>query len=152
MTRDIALDDPEVRADIAQRDASTRDRSRSSLVNCDDCGDHVRDHDFASGQCNAPGCDCQGFVRGGGPTWSPPAIVERWPCTSCNALVDMPQDAIDVFQQMQRLCARQGQRPLPRRVPCEACKRAEALADQARRRPQEQRTIAGLEPGRKGRP
>lgn len=150
MTRLPGLD-PEVRADLALRDASTRDRSRSSLVCCDECEHHVREHDMASGQCLATGCECQGFVRGGGPTWSPPAIVERWPCTGCNELVEVTQEAIDVFAQMNRQLARRGERPLVKRIPCAKCKARDEELAQAQRRPHEQRTIAGLEPGGKGR-
>lgn len=106
---------------------------------------------MASGQCLATGCECQGFVRGGGPTWSPPAIVERWPCTGCNELVEVTQEAIDVFAQMNRQLARRGERPLVKRIPCAKCKARDEELAQAQRRPHEQRTIAGLEPGGKGR-
>lgn len=151
MTR-FAEHDPEITADLRLRADSERDRTRSSLVCCDECEHHVRDHDLASGQCNAAGCECDGFVRGGGPTWSPPAIVERWPCTGCNTLVEVTQEALDVFAQMNRQLARRGERPLAKRIPCASCRARDEELAQAQRRPHEQRTIAGLDAGGKGRP
>lgn len=84
--------------------------------------------------------------------WVPPAIVERWPCTGCNALVDMPRGAIELHAMFNRQLARRGERPLPKRIPCPSCKARDEDLAHAQRRPHEQRTIAGLEPGGKGRP
>ncbi|MCA1833019.1 MAG: hypothetical protein ABR520_11155 [Mycobacteriales bacterium] len=152
MTRDLALDDPEVRADIAHREASRRDSTRSSLVDCDECGCHVKAHDLASGQCNTPACDCQEFQRGGGPTWSPPAIVERHPCAkSCGTIVDVPQEALDAFEAVNVLLGKRGQSvPKSKGFICDACKRRDDELVAALRRPHQQQHL-GLAPG-KGRP
>ena len=142
MTRPPATD-PEVLADLRFRDESEHDRTRSSLVDCDDCKHHVRDHDCNVGPCSK--CECQEFVRGGGPRWAPPRIVERWPCTGCNALVEMTAEALDVFEQMNRQLVRRGERPLSRRIPCSSCKAREVEQEQARRRPHEQRLLPGAD-------
>jgi hypothetical protein len=129
--------DPEVIADLRHRDASERDHTRSALVACDDCGHHVRDHDSNVGPCSK--CACTEFVRKGGPMgWRPPVIVERWPCTSCNALVDMPLDAIEQHAAFNRLLAKRGDRPLAKRIPCGDCKRREDEERVAKLRPHEQ--------------
>jgi len=84
--------------------------------------------------------------------WSPPAIVERWPCTGCNALVGMTRDAIELHAMFNRQLERRGERPLAKRIPCPDCKRRDEELVAAQRRPHEQREIAGLDAGRKGRP
>lgn len=135
-------DDPEVLADLRLRDASERDRTRSSPVHCE-CGHHVRDHHGTSGVCMAPigegeYCSCEQYSRGGGPIWSPPAIVERWPCTGCNALVEMTADAIELHAKFSDRLVRRGERPLVKRIPCASCKAREDQDELARRRPHEQ--------------
>jgi hypothetical protein len=140
--------DPEVLADLRARDASERDRTRSALVCCDRCEHHVRDHDQASGACDVHGCECQEFERGGGPTWSPPAIVERWPCTGCNTLVEVTQEAIDLHAMFNRQLARQGKQPLARRIPCAACKARDEELAQAQRRPMKQIEMPGTSSAR----
>lgn len=146
--------DPEVLADLRFRDASERDPDRSSRVTCE-CTHRADAHDSTTGRCNE--CGCQEYERAAALTWSPPVIVERWPCTGCNALVDMPRDAIEVHERFSRQLQRRGQPPLVRRIPCERCKRREEAQEQSR--PHEQRRIAGLDnerqgesPARKGRP
>ena len=80
-----------------------------------------------------------------------PAPVEHWPCRGCGTLVGIPQAALDAFEALDRIARKRDGRPLARTIPCEACKRKDDALVQAQRRPHEQRTIAGLEPG-KGRP
>lgn len=145
VTRPPGLD-PEVLADLRRRDASEHDRSRSALVCCDDCRHHVRAHDPATGRCDE--CGCEEYVRGGGPTWSTPAIAERWPCTGCNALVEMTPEALDVWGQMNRQLAGRGQRPLPRRIPCASCKAKDDERGQAQRRPMKQTEMPGANSAR----
>lgn len=130
--------DPEVLADLRTRDASERDRTRGSLVTCA-CGHHVRAHDAITGRCDQ--CDCEDFDRGAGPSWSPPAITERWPCTGCNELVNMTADAIELHAMFSRQLERRGDRPLAKRIPCADCKRREDESEAARRRPHEQAEI-----------
>lgn len=163
MTRDRALDDPEIRADLAFRDASERDRTRTSLVHCDECRHHVKAHDLASGQCNAPGCECQEFQRGGGPTWSPSRIVERQPCAmGCGAIVDVLEAALDAYEAVNVLLRKRGQ-PVPKAKAfiCDACKRrdddlvqGQREVERARRRPHHQTAMTGFErpEAAKGRP
>jgi len=121
MTRLPGLD-PEVLADLRFRDDSERDRTRSSLVCCDDCKHHVRDHDCSVGPCRK--CECQEFVRGGGPSWSPPAIVEHWPCRGgCNAMVGVTREAVDARNAGNAMLARRREKPIGRHevVWCDDC-------------------------------
>lgn len=136
--------DPEVLADLRHREASERDRSRSALVCCDGCKHHVRDHDSNVGPCSE--CDCQEFERSGGPRWSPPVIVERWPCTGCNALVEMTSEALETHAQLSSQLERMGERPLARRIPCTSCKAREDELARARRRPHEQSQLREVAP------
>ena len=140
MTRPPGLD-PEVLADLRFRDASQRDRTRSALTDCDDCGDHVKLHDCNVGPCSAPGCECQEFIRGGGPRWSPPVIAERWPCSNCGALVDITPEAIETHAKLSAELVRNGERPLAKRIPCSKCKALEHEARIAARQPHEQREM-----------
>jgi hypothetical protein len=137
MTRDLALDDPEVRADLALREQTARDR---------------RDRRGPEGL--EQGQDPDGLSPALARLYdsAPDPIVERWPCIEgCGALVDMTAAAIERHVKFSERLVRQGERPLVRRVPCAGCMARADEQRQARRRPHEQRTIAGLEPG-KGRP
>ena len=82
-------------------------------------------------------------------------FVEHWPCArGCGAMVGITAETSEAFAIMNAKLVVDGKRPIAKlsAIPCAACKRAEDAAEQARRRPHEQRTIAGLEPGGKGRP
>lgn len=147
MTRDLALDDPEVLADQRLRAASERDRARSSLVTCE-CGHHVRDHHATTGLCMASDDDgtrrCEGFARAGGPTWSPPVIVERVPCAKgCSTIVDVLDSALAAFEAVNASLRKRGERPVAKAhgFICDACKREGDELEQTRRRPHEQREI-----------
>lgn len=130
--------DPEVLADLRRREASERDRTRSSPVTCD-CGHHVRSHDASTGRCDD--CDCEEFERAAGGSWSAPAIAERWPCSGCNALVEMTSEAIELHAMFNRQLERRGERPLAKRIPCATCKRADEELVRAQRRLHEQTEI-----------
>lgn len=57
--------------------------------------------------------------------WSPPAIVDRWPCkTGCGAMVDVPIDAVQALDVFNAQLKRQRERPIaPSQVMvCEKCK------------------------------
>lgn len=136
--------DPEVLADLRHREDSEHDRSRSSLVSCE-CGHHVRSHN-GNGACDE--CACEEFARAAGGGWSPPAIAERWPCTGCNALVELTADAIEMHAMFNRQLARRGERPLPKRIPCPDCKRRDddlRVMEREARRPMKQ-TELGVGP------
>ncbi len=139
--------DPEVLADLRARDASERDRSRVSPVLCE-CGHHVRDHHATTGVCMHPTgddyCRCEQFARAGGPSWSPPVIAERWPCSGCGALVDVTAEAIELHATFNRQLAKRGERPLAKRIPCGDCKRREDEERAARMRPHEQTELAAV--------
>lgn len=81
-----------------------------------------------------------------------PAPIEHWPCRGCGAMVGIPQAALDAHAALDRLARKRDGRPLARTIPCDACKRKDDELVAAQRRPHEQRTIAGLAPGGKGRP
>ena len=53
--------------------------------------------------------------------WTAPAIVEHWPCASCNAMVGMTRDAIDLRAMYNRVLARRRDRPLEKRALCSSC-------------------------------
>jgi hypothetical protein len=137
MTRDAALDDPEVRVDLALRDRTARARSdRRGPAGLD----RGQDPDGLSPEI------AQLYAS------TPDPIVERWPCIEgCGALVDMTAAAIERHTKFSERLERRGERPLVRRVPCAGCMARADERRQAQRWPHEQRTIAGLEPG-KGRP
>lgn len=81
-------------------------------------------------------------------------FVEHWPCAKgCGAMVGITREASEAFAIMNAKLVVDGQRPIAKiaAVPCPACKRSDDERQQAQRRPHEQRTIAGLQPG-KGRP
>lgn len=87
--------------------------------------------------------------------WVAPAIVERWPCTGCSALVDMTRDAIELHAMFNRQLERRGERALAKRIPCPDCKRrdeelvkAQQESERARRRPQEQTELPVATPAR----
>ena len=81
-------------------------------------------------------------------------FVEHWPCAKgCGAKVGITAETAEAFAIMNAHAVTTGQRPIAKvnAIPCETCKRADDAAEQARRRPHEQRTIAGLEPGKEPR-
>jgi hypothetical protein len=124
MTRFPGLD-PEILADLRAREQSVDDRARHRRV-------------------RNPWADAARVV-----------FVEHWPCAKgCGAMVGITQEAVTALTILNGQLAVERQRPIAKAqaVPCEVCKRADDAAEQARRRPHEQRTIAGLEPGGKGRP
>jgi hypothetical protein len=138
--------DPEVLADLRHREASERDRSRSSLVTCK-CGHHVRSHDGTTGLCSQ--CACEEFERAAGGSWSPPPIVDRWPCTGCNTLVDMTSEVIEMHAMFSRQLERSGGRPLAKRIPCPDCKRRDdelRAMEREAKRPMQQTELPGSNP------
>ena len=57
--------------------------------------------------------------------WSPPAIVDRWPCkTGCGAMVDVPIDAVQALDVFNAQLKRQREKPIaPSQVMvCDKCK------------------------------
>lgn len=57
--------------------------------------------------------------------WSPPAIVDRWPCkTGCGAMVDVPIDAVHALEVFNAQLKRQRERPIaPSQIMvCAKCK------------------------------
>lgn len=91
-------------------------------------------------------------LAGGDPGPFADAVVERWPCSGCNALVDMTAFAIGLHARFSAMLVREGKPPLARRIPCAACKRADEELARAQRRPHEQQHMAGFAPAGKGRP
>lgn len=71
-----------------------------------------------------------------------PEPVERWPCSGCGVMVDIPAAALQMHAICNRKLAARGDRTLEKRGQCEACKRREVELEQARRRPHEQRELA----------
>lgn len=71
--------------------------------------------------------------------WTPPAIVDRWPCkTGCGAMVDVPIDAVQALEVFNAQLKRQRDRPIaPSQVmvcaPCKA-KELELEAEEKRTR------------------
>jgi hypothetical protein len=80
----------------------------------------------------------------GGPAMRVSPTVERWPCSSCNELVDMTREALDVHKSFNAVLERRGERPLPKRIPCAACKALDEERERERRRPHEQQRMAGV--------
>lgn len=70
--------------------------------------------------------------------WTPPVIVEHWPCKGCNAMVGMTRDALDLHAMFNRQLERRRESPLPRRALCPDCKRRDEELVAAQRRPHEQ--------------
>jgi hypothetical protein len=137
MTRDSALDDPEVRADLALRDRTARDRANRRGPAGLDVG---QDPDGLSPEL------ARLYAS------APDPVVERWPCIEgCGALVDMTTAAIERHTKFSEQLVRQGKSPLVRRVPCAGCMAREDGQRQAQRRPHEQQHMAGMGPA-KGRP
>ena len=82
-------------------------------------------------------------------------FVEHWPCRGrCGQMIGITAETVEAFAILNGEAAVRGDRPISKleAACCPACKRREDYERQAQRRPHEQRTIAGLEPGGKGRP
>lgn len=100
VTRDSALDDPEVRADLALRDRSARDRpGRRGIVGLD------------------VGQDPDGLSPDLARLYdSPPdPIVESWPCRGgCGQNVGVTQVGLDRLAEANAMLARRGEKPIGR--------------------------------------
>lgn len=70
--------------------------------------------------------------------WTPPVIVEHWPCKGCSVLVGMTKDAIDLHAMFNRQLERRREPPLTKRALCPDCKRRDEELVAAQRRPHEQ--------------
>jgi hypothetical protein len=72
--------------------------------------------------------------------WTPPAIVDRWPCkTGCGLMVDVPIDAVQALEVFNAQLKRQRERPIAQNqiMLCDKCK-AKILEQEA----EEKRTAA----------
>lgn len=133
MTRDLALDDPEVRADLALRERTARERS-------DRRGPAGLDR----------GQDPDGLSPALARLYDsvPAPVVEHWPCRGgCGTMVGVPREGIEEFDAMNARLRAMRQAPVPKTqvMACPNCLRAEDAARQAQRRPHQQRQIPGLQ-------
>lgn len=110
MTRDPAIDDPEVRSDLALRDRTARERpGRRGVVGLD------------------VGQDPDGLSPALARLYdgAPDPDVESWPCRGgCGRMVGVPQVAIDRLAEANRMLARRGEKPIARHevMWCPSCR------------------------------
>lgn len=111
MTRDPALDDPEVRADLALRDRTARERANRR---------------------GPAGLDVGQDPDGLSPALArlydsvPDPDVESWPCRGgCGRKVGVPQVAIERLAEANRMLVRRGEKPIGKHevMWCPACRR-----------------------------
>ena len=111
MTRDPALDDPEVRADLALRDRTARERANRR---------------------GPAGLDVGQDPDGLSPTLArlydsaPDPVVEHWPCRGrCGRMIGVTQAGIDRLREANEKLAARRERPIGKHevMWCPACRR-----------------------------